>query len=131
MMTNEKKASYEKLLRQRLGEVFEAANEIAGGMTTSADQSPDPVDRACTEAQTSFALRIREREGVLIRKIERALSKLEDGTFGSCEECGEEISERRLQARPVATLCIKCKEQEETVERIRESGSRGDRFERV
>jgi DnaK suppressor protein len=123
MLTKEKKAYFEKLLSQRLGEVFEAANEIAGGMKTSAGQSPDPVDRACTEAQTSFALRVRERETVLTRKIEYALSKLEDGTFGICEECGEEISEKRLQARPVATLCIECKEKEETAERGEEGRS--------
>ncbi len=67
----------------------------------------------------------------MIRKIEHAFNKLQDGTFGICEECGEEISEKRLQARPVATLCIECKEKEETVEKIRESGSRRDLFERV
>jgi DnaK suppressor protein len=131
MLSNEKKESYKKLLHQRLGEVLAATNGIAAGITTSADQSPDPIDRASTESQTSFAFRIKERDGVLIRKIEHALNKLEDGTFGICEECDEEISEGRLKARPVATLCIKCKEKEETVEKIRESGRRGDRFERV
>jgi DnaK suppressor protein len=124
MLTKEKKAYFKKLLHQRLDEVSEAANGIAGGLTTPADQSPDPIDRASTESQTGLALRIRERERVLTRKIERALSKLEDGTFGTCEECGEEISEKRLQARPVATLCINCKEKEETVESIRELRSR-------
>ena len=131
MLTNEKKESYKKLLSQRLGEVLAATKGIAVGMTDPRDQSADPIDQASTESQISFAFRIKEREGVLIRKIERALSKLEDGTFGICEECGEEISEGRLQARPVATLCIKCKEKEETVEKIKESGGRGNRFERV
>jgi len=144
MLTNEKKESYKKLLSQRLGEALAATKGIAVGMTDPRDQSADLIDRASTESQISFAFRIKEREGVLIRsqisfafrikeregvlirKIERALSKLEDGTFGICEECGEEISEGRLQARPVATLCIKCKEKEETVEKIRESGGRGD-----
>ncbi len=64
-------------------------------------------------------LRIRERERVLIRKIEHALNKLEDGTFRICEECDEEISEGRLKARPVATLCINCKEQQENQEETR------------
>lgn len=128
MMTNEKKESYKKLLRQRLVEVLAATNGIAADMTASRDQSADPIDRASTESQTSLAFRIKERERALIRKIEYALSKLEDGTFGICEECGEEISERRLQARPVASLCIKCKEKQETVEKIRESGGRGDRL---
>ena len=131
MLTNEKKESYKKLLSQRLGEALAATKGIAVGMTDPREQSADLIDRASTEAQISFAFRVKEREGVLIRKIERALSKLEDGTFGICEECGEEISEGRLQARPVATLCIKCKEKEETVEKIRESGGRVDQFERV
>jgi DnaK suppressor protein len=126
MMTNEKKESYKKLLSQRLGDVWAATNGIAAGMTDPRDQSADPIDRASTESQTAFAFRIRERERVLIRKIEYALSKLEDGTFGICEECGEEISERRLLARPVAALCIKCKEKQESGEKIRESGGRGD-----
>ena len=131
MLTNEKKESYKKLLTQRLCEVLAATKGIVVGTSDPRDQSADFIDRASAESRISFAFRVKEREGVLIRKIERALSKLEDGTFGICEECGEEISEGRLQARPVATLCIKCKEKEETIEKIRESGGRVDRFERV
>jgi DnaK suppressor protein len=73
----------------------------------------------------------KQRERILTRKIEHALSRLKDGTFGICKECGEEISEGRLQARPVATLCIKCKEKRETEEKIREWKERGDEFEGV
>jgi len=59
----------------------------------------------------------KQRERILTRKIKHALSRLKDGTFGICKECGEEICEGRLQARPVATLCIKCKEKQETEEK--------------
>ena len=127
----EKKAYLKKLLGQRLNELLTEARETARGMMNFGNQSPDPLDRASIEFHTSFAFRIKGRDRILIRKIEYALSKLEDGTFGICEECGEEISEGRLQARPVATLCIKCKEKEETEEKIREWKEGGDRFEGV
>jgi DnaK suppressor protein len=131
VLTTEKKTYFKTLLSQRLDELLTETSDTAGGMPDFRNYSPDPLDRASVESHTSFALRIRERERILIRKIEHALSKLEDGTFGVCEECGEGISERRLQARPVATLCIECKEKEETEEKIREWRERGDKFERV
>ncbi len=71
------------------------------------------------EADTNFSLRLREREGKLIRKIKTALEKLEEGDFGICEECGEEISEERLKVRPMAALCIKCKKKQEAIEKIK------------
>jgi DnaK suppressor protein len=120
VLTIEKKAYLKKLLGQRLNELLTETRETARGMMNFGNQSPDYLDRASIESHTSFAFRIKGRDRILIRKIEYALSKLEDGTFGICEGCGEEISEGRLQARPVATLCIKCKEKEETEEKIRE-----------
>ena len=131
VLTIEKKTYFKQLLSQKLHELLTETNETAGGMTDFGNHSPDPLDRASAESHTAFAFRIRERESVLIKKIEHALSRLEDGTFGICEECDEEISEGRLQARPVATLCIKCKEKEETAERIREWMEGGQRFEGV
>jgi DnaK suppressor protein len=120
VLTIEKKTYFKKLLSQKLHELLTEMNETAGGMTDFGNHSPDPVDRASVESRTTFSFRIRERESILIKKIEHALRRLEDGTFGICEECDEEISEGRLKARPVATLCINCKEKEETAERIRE-----------
>lgn len=131
MLTLEKKAHFKTLLSQRLDELLTERNETAGLMTGVRNESSDPLDRASIESHTTFTFRIKERERILIRKIEHALRRLEDGTFGICEECGEEISEGRLQARPVATLCIKCKEQQETEEKIKEWRERGDRFEGV
>ena len=131
MLTVEKKAYFEKLLRQRLNELLRERDETAGGMRDFRNQPPDPLDRASIESHTTFAFRIKERERTLIRKIEHALRRLEDGTFGICEECGEEISEGRLQARPVATLCIQCKEQEEIAEKIKEWRERGYRLEGI
>jgi DnaK suppressor protein len=119
MLTTQQKQQFRKLLSQRLDELLKESNKSADGMNDVRDQPPDPLDRAVTEFDTSFAFRLREREGNLIRKIEDALSRLEDGTFGICEECGEEISQGRLQARPITTLCIKCKDKQEAYEKIR------------
>jgi DnaK suppressor protein len=78
---------------------------------------PDPTDRALMESNRSFTLRIRDRERKLISKIDEALERLEDGTFGICENCGDTIGEKRLEARPVTTLCINCKKEAEEEEK--------------
>ena len=79
----------------------------------------DPADRATAESDRSFTLRIRDRERRLIKKVKEALMRIEDGTYGICEECGEEISLSRLKARPVTRLCITCKAKQEEEEHQR------------
>jgi DnaK suppressor protein len=86
-------------------------------MTTPKENFPDPADRASLEADRNFMLRIRDRENKLIKKIKKALDRIEDNTFGICEKCGEDISTSRLKARPVTTLCINCKTKEEAFEK--------------
>ena len=78
---------------------------------------PDPTDRASHEANRNFMLRIRDREHKLIKKIKKALQRIENGTFGVCEQCEEEITIERLKARPVTTQCIDCKSKEEALEK--------------
>lgn len=78
---------------------------------------PDPIDRAMTESNTSIELRKRDRERKLISKIQKAIQKTEDRTYGICEECDEEITEDRLLVRPETTLCISCKEEQEKEEK--------------
>jgi DnaK suppressor protein len=80
---------------------------------------PDPTDRASMESDRNFELRIRDRERKLINKIKKALEKVEDGTFGFCEVCGEPIEFKRLEARPVTTHCIECKTSAEEEEKLR------------
>ena len=77
----------------------------------------DPTDRASLESNRNFTLRIRDRERRLIGKLNEALERIEDGTFGICEACEEPITQKRLEARPVTTLCIRCKEEQEMEER--------------
>jgi DnaK suppressor protein len=90
-------------------------------MSDPIDTFPDPTDRATLETDRNFMLRIRDRERKLISKIKEALERIEDGTYGLCEACGEPIGEKRLLARPVTTLCIDCKARQEKQERVRGS----------
>jgi DnaK suppressor protein len=90
-------------------------------MTDNQSAYADPSDRATAESDRSFTLRIRDRERKLITKIQEALSRMDDGEYGICEECGEEISLARLKARPVTTLCVSCKSRQEEGEKVRGS----------
>ncbi len=109
---------FKELLTNRLNELLEQADDTVAGMTNEDDSFPDPTDRASHESDRNFTLRIRDREHKLIKKIKAALDRIEDGTFGLCEICEEEISLERLKARPVTTRCIKCKTKEEEMEKV-------------
>lgn len=108
-----------KILEERLDELLNEAQKTVTHMSDLESTFPDPTDRASFESDMSYRLRIKDRERKLIPKIREALERLENGTYGICEECGDEISEERLLARPVTTLCIKCKQRQEQEERIR------------
>jgi DnaK suppressor protein len=115
-MEKERLAIFKELLEERMAVLLEEAEKTANGMNNG-DVFPDPTDRASLETDRNFLLRIRDRERKLILKIKEALARIEDGTFGICEECGEGISEDRLRARPVTTLCIACKTKAEEEEK--------------
>jgi DnaK suppressor protein len=108
---------FKELLTQRLEDLLDQADDTVSGMTTPKENFPDPTDRASHEANRNFMLRIRDREHKLIKKIKKALERIENGTFGICETCEEEISIERLKARPVTTQCIECKSKEEALEK--------------
>ena len=105
------------LTKRREGLVAEASQTIVE-MSDDEETFPDPTDRASLETDRNFLLRIRDRERKLILKIDEALERIEDSTFGICELCGDDISEERLKARPVTTLCIDCKTDSEEKEKI-------------
>jgi len=109
--------SFEKMLSDRRQELIDEAERTVGGMTDGKENFPDPTDRASLESDRNATLRIRDRERKLINKIEEALQRIADGTYGLCEECGEAIGVERLKARPVTTLCIDCKNVQEDDER--------------
>lgn len=81
------------------------------------DDLNDEGDVASSEANQTLNLRLRDREAMLLSKVEKTLKKIEEGTFGICDSCGSEIRIQRLKARPVATLCIRCKEEQEKIEK--------------
>ena len=118
-LTKNKLTFFKKLLTERIDELLNQANETVSGMTSHKENLPDPSDRATLESDRNFTLRIRDRERKLIGKIKEALERIEQGTYGICEECGEEISSERLKARPVTTLCIDCKKSQEREEKVK------------
>jgi len=99
---------------QLLGEAGRTAHDMGDN---EAEGFPDPTDRGVLESERNLELRIRDRERKLISKIEEAIERIEAGTFGLCEECEEPIGAERLRVRPVTTLCIRCKEEQEQREK--------------
>ena len=108
------KSILEEQKRQILVQAKKTLTEEASFDT---DDLPDEIDLASSEYAQSMVFRLRDREKFLLKKIERALLRIDDGTFGVCERCEEPISPKRLEARPVTTLCIRCKEEQEKKEK--------------
>jgi len=109
---------FKQLLTEKRDEIVKKAKQtLEEDMALDANDLPDEMDLASSEYLQSFTFRLRGREKVFLDKIDKALRKIEDGSFGTCEECGEEISVKRLEARPETTLCIRCKEDQERMER--------------
>jgi DnaK suppressor protein len=109
---------FKKLLVAQRDQLMGNAKKTLGGdIHLDPDDFPDEVDSASSEASLSFTGRLRERERGLLAKIDAAIAKIEDGIYGECESCGEEIGLKRLEARPVAELCIDCKAEQEKLER--------------
>lgn len=109
---------FKTLLTEKRDEIVKKAKQtLEEDMSLDANDLPDEMDLASSEYLQSFTFRLRGREKVFLDKIEKALRKIEDGSFGTCEECSEEISVKRLEARPETTLCIRCKEDQERMEK--------------
>lgn len=110
------------ILTTHLNELMSHAAETVSAMTTPKENFPDPAgpaERAKIDTERDFMLRIRRRERHLAGKIRKALLRIENGTFGICEKCEEEIPFKRLEARAVTTQCIACKTKEEAYENAR------------
>lgn len=115
----EKLQAFRKLLTQKINELLGEAGKTVSEMTNGKENFPDPNDRASLESDRNFELRIRDRERKLIMKMQEALKRIDDGTYGICEDCGGPISEKRLMARPVTTECIECKTRQEKLEKLK------------
>jgi DnaK suppressor protein len=104
----------EEQLRALIGHGSQAVHEMSG---EEGEELPDPSDRATVEEERNWSLRLRDRDRKLIGKLQDALARLEDGTFGQCTRCGGPIGTARLRARPMTDLCIECKTEAERLER--------------
>lgn len=102
--------------------------------SVNVDDRFDEIDQATTDIEQAMRMRLCNREILYIKKIDEAIERIQEGTFGECEECGEDIELRRLEARPTATLCVHCKEEQERKEVLtaagREHKSLGESFSR-
>lgn len=119
-MDHEQLEYFHKLLNQMLEEAQHNGDNTIEELTDNNEVFADLADRASAESDRTFTLRLRDRELRLIRKIRAALRRIEEGTYGICEECGEDIEVKRLIARPVTRLCINCKSSQENEEHYRE-----------
>lgn len=117
-MDKKKLEEFRELLQEQMDQLLREADKTVSEMTDEKTNFPDPTDRASLESDRNFELRIRDRERRLIGKIREALDRIDAGEFGECEDCGDPIGEARLKARPVTTLCIECKTEQERQEKI-------------
>jgi DnaK suppressor protein len=116
-MNRDQLEHFRQLLLAWKRELMEEVDRTMLHMKDDAANFPDPNDRATQESEFGLELRTRDRERKLLKKIDSALARIDDGTYGYCEETGDEIGLRRLEARPVATLCVEAQERRELAER--------------
>src|SRR3712207_4086279 len=116
---NERQREYfrRKLLRWKV-EILQEAQETLATLQKENENHPDLADRASSETDRAIELRARDRQRKLIAKIDAALARIQDGSYGYCEETGEPISLKRLEARPIATLSLEAQERHERNERV-------------
>jgi DnaK suppressor protein len=115
---------------KKFKKLFEAQRErtlfndkvLREDFSVCSDDRYDEIDQATTDSEQAMRMRLRNREIFLLKKIDEALKRIEGGVFGLCDECGEDIELRRLEARPTANLCVGCKEEQERRENLSASG---------
>jgi DnaK suppressor protein len=117
-MNERQREHFRKKLLAWKQDILAESRETLEALQADSHNHPDIADRASSETDRSIELRARDRQRKLIAKIEAALRRIEDGTYGYCEETGEPISLRRLEARPIATLSVEAQERHERRERI-------------
>lgn len=109
---------FKDLLLKWRDDLLYRADDAVEGLIASDDSISDPLDRASYETDKGTAFRIRDRESMLIKKINQSLKDIENGDYGICQDCENNISIKRLKARPVTRYCIKCKTKRESYEKI-------------
>ncbi|MCY6380336.1 RNA polymerase-binding protein DksA [Hoeflea prorocentri] len=117
-MNEKQRAYFRAKLNAWKNEILREARETLGNLQEDSVNHPDVADRASSETDRAIELRARDRQRKLISKIDAALRRLDEGTYGYCEETGEPISLKRLDARPIATLSIEAQERHERREKV-------------
>ena len=115
-MNKAKLGKFKKLFETERRSLLFNDKVIREDFSVCADDRYDEVDQASTDTEQSMRMRLRNRETLYLKKIDEALARIEEGTFGECSECGDDIELKRLEARPTATLCVSCKEEQERAE---------------
>ncbi|MEM7398084.1 MAG: RNA polymerase-binding protein DksA [Pseudomonadota bacterium] len=117
-MNDKQRAYFRRKLLDWRDEILRSTKETLEHLQNDSEQHADIADRATSESERALELRARDRQRKLISKIDEALARIDDGTYGYCEETGEPISLKRLDARPIATLSVEAQERHERRERV-------------
>jgi DnaK suppressor protein len=134
MLSKEKLKKFRRVFEAQKKSILFNDRVLREDFSVCVDDRFDEIDQATTDIEQSMRMRLCNREILYLKKIDEALARMDDGVFGLCEECGEDIEIRRLEARPTATLCVSCKEEQERREILtaagREHKSLGETFSR-
>ncbi len=123
-MTKDKIKKFKRIFETQKKAILFNDRIMREDFEVNADDRYDEVDQATSDMEQSMRMRLRNREVLYIKKIDEALARIEEGIFGDCDACGDEIELRRLEARPTATLCVGCKEEQERKEVLTAAGRR-------
>ena len=115
-------AKFKRIFEQQRAQILYNDRVLRDDFNVNDDDRYDEVDQASADAEQAMRMRLRNREILYLKKIDEALRRIGEETFGLCDMCGEDIESRRLEARPTATLCVGCKEEEEKREILTASG---------
>jgi DnaK suppressor protein len=133
-MTKDKLKKFKKIFEAQRKAILFNDRIVREDFEVNGDDRFDEIDQAQTDMEQSMRMRLRNREMLYIKKVDDALLRIEDGSFGECDACGEDIELRRLEARPTANLCVGCKEEQERKEVLTAAGrlhkSMGETFSR-
>jgi len=113
---------FKKLFEDQRKSLLFSDRVLREDFSVNSDDRFDELDQATSDIEQSMRMRLRNREALYLKKLDEALKRIDEGTFGDCDECGEEIGHNRLLARPTATLCVHCKEEQERKEVLTAAG---------
>ena len=118
MLNIERTQHFKQVILEKWEGLYSGINTVMDDKIIQLETFPDPVDRATSETARTFSILLMDRKYETIRQIRSTIERMDNGTYGICEECGEEITEGRLEIMPETTLCLQCKKEQEFVSRL-------------